>query len=176
MHLTLHQAAANSILVFFAAIIKDRSVDFLIITVNRVVNYETMFSIIAERLLMQIIHHINKYTFQNFKSPDYCNLIKCLDVIISTASDLKAIADDSETLVLGQVVLLSYQGDVEGALSEAAKLNLATISNEETFVTLSHHICIALVSEGSFDSAVEYFTTTVLKMSLRRECRKNVWC
>ncbi len=156
MLLTLHQAAANSILVFFAAMIKDRAVDILIITVNRVVNYETMFSIIAERLLMQIIQRINKYTFQNLKSPDYCNLIKCLDVIISTASDLKAITYDSEILVLRRVVLLSYQGDVACALSEAAKLNLATISNEETFVTLSHHICIALLSEGSFDSAVEY--------------------
>ena len=96
MLLTLHQAAANSILVFFAAMIKDRAVDILIITVNRVVNYETMFSFIAERLLMQIIQRINKYTFQNLKSPDYCNLIKCLDVIISTASDLKAITYDSE--------------------------------------------------------------------------------
>ncbi len=52
---------------------------------------------------MQIIHHVNKYAFQNFKTLDYCNLIKCLDVLISTASDLKAMADDSETLVLGQV-------------------------------------------------------------------------
>ena len=128
-----------------------------------------MFSILAERLLLQVIQHSNKYTFQNFNTTDYCNLIKCLDIIMSASADIKAIADDSETLVLGNVVVFCNQGDVSCALAESSKLNLAAISNEEIFLTLSHHVCIALSAEGNVDSAVEYLTTTVLKMSLRRE-------
>ncbi len=167
------QAAAISILVFVSAILKDRAIDLLIVTVNRVVNYDAMFAILAERILLQVIQHSNKYSFQNFKNPEYCNIFKCLDIIISASTDLKAISDHSEILILGNVVTLCHQGDVSGATAEASKINLSTISNEETLITLSHHVCIALLNEGSTDSAIEYFTTTVLKMSLRRKSQSQ---
>ncbi len=167
--MTVGQTAAVSILVFVSAILKDRAIDLLICTVNRIVNYDPMFDILSERLLLQVIQHSNKYTFQNFKNVDYCNLFKCLDIIISSSTDLKAIPNDSEILILGNVVTLCHQGDVSCALAEASKINLSTVSNEETFITLSHHVCIALLNEGSTDSAIEYFTNTVLKMSLRRK-------
>jgi hypothetical protein len=72
---------------------------------------------------------------------------------------------------LGNVVVFCNQGEVSCALAESSKLNLAAISNEDIFLTLSHHVCIALSAEGNVDSAVEYLTTTVLKMSLRRESK-----
>jgi hypothetical protein len=119
--------------------------------------------------MMQIINHSNKYSVQNFKNPDYCGILKCLEVVISTSSDQKIIEEGSEVWILGQVVTLCNQGDPICALGEASKLNLASISNEEVFITLAHHACIALLIDGDVDAALDYFTKTVLQMSLRRE-------
>ena len=156
-------------MVFFSAILKDRAIDLLIVNVNRAVNYESLFPLLAERLLLQIVYYSNKYSFQKFKTSDYCDLIKCLDTVLSTSFDLEAMDSGSEALILGQVVSLCNQGDVSSALAEASKLNLATIANQDVFLTLSHHICIALLTDGQCDAALEYFTDTVLKMSLRRK-------
>ena len=162
------QAATISILVFTSSILKDRAIELLNIVVNRVVNDEEIFPVIAERLMLQFIVHSNKYSVQNFKNPDYCGILKCLDVIISTASEQKAVEEDSEVWILGQVVMLCNQGDPVCALAESSKLNLATTSNEEVFTTLAHHVCIALLIDGNVDTALDYFSKTVLQMSLRR--------
>jgi hypothetical protein len=167
--LTILQASALSMLVFFAAVLKNRDIDLLCNAINRVIIYEDVFSVLAERLLLQIVNHSNKYTFQNFKNPDYCNVIKCLDIIISTSSDIKAIEEDSVTLILGQVVLFCNQGELTCALAAASKINLGTVIDEAIFITLAHHVCISHLTDGNFDAAIDYFTNTVLKMSLRRE-------
>jgi hypothetical protein len=156
-------------LTFTSAILKDRAIELLSAAVNRVVCDETVFPVLAERLLLQIINHTNKYSVQNFKNSDYCSLLKCLDIIISSASELKVIEEDCEAWVLGQVVTLCSQGDPYDALAEASKLNLLSTSNEVVFMTLAHHICIALLIDGNVDAALEHFTKTVLNMSLRRK-------
>jgi hypothetical protein len=167
--ITLEQASAVSILIFFSAILKSRDIDLLCSAVNRVITYEDMFSVLAERLLLQIVNQSNKYTFQNFKTPDYRNVVKCLDIVVSTSSDIKAIDEDSVNLILGQVVLFCDQGELPCALAVASKINLSAASNEEIFITLAHHICIAHLIDGNLDAAIDFFTNTVLKMSLRRE-------
>jgi len=167
--LTLEQASAVSILVFLSAILKNRDIDLLCSAVNRVIIYEDMFSVLAERLLLQIVNQSNKYTFQNFKTPDYRNVVKCLDIVVSTSSDIKAIDEDSVNLILGQVVLFCDQGELPCALAAASKINLGAASNEEIFITRAHHICIAHLIDGNLDAAIDFFTNTVLKMSLRRE-------
>ncbi len=169
MNLKSNQAAAVSILVFTSAILKNRDIELLIVAINRIIYDENIFPVLAERLLWQIINHTNKYSVQNFKNCDYCGILKCLDIIISSASELKVIDENSEAWILGQVVTLCNQGEPLCALTEASKLNLASISNEEVFMTLAHHVCIALLIDGNVEAALEHFTKTVLNMSLRRK-------
>jgi hypothetical protein len=130
----MHQAAAISILVFSASILKERAFEVLSVTVNNIVTCEPLFRSLAEKLLLQIIYCCNKYSFTKFESLEYRYLIRCIEIISSTIFELK------DAYLLGQVVLLCNHGDVSSAISEASKLNLETTSDDQIFLTLAHHM------------------------------------
>jgi hypothetical protein len=136
----MHQAAAISILVFSASILKERAFEVLSVTVNNIVTCEPLFRSLAEKLLLQIIYCCNKYSFTKFESLEYRYLIRCIEIISSTIFELKVGVELSDAYLLGQVVLLCNHGDVSSAISEASKLNLETTSDDQIFLTLAHHM------------------------------------